>query len=76
MNIDGLGESLIAQLIENGLVRDYADRNALTEEQLANLTGHVRPVGWPGNSASIRREERREGDRQSRTESGRMSYGG
>ena len=25
MNIDGLGESLIAQLIANGLVRDYAD---------------------------------------------------
>ena len=38
MNIDGLGESLIAQLIENGLVRDYADLYALTAEQLANLT--------------------------------------
>jgi DNA ligase (NAD+) len=38
MNIDGLGESLIAQLIENGLVRDYADIYALRSEQLANLT--------------------------------------
>jgi DNA ligase (NAD+) len=38
MNIDGLGESLIAQLIENGLVRDYADLYAMTVEQLANLT--------------------------------------
>jgi DNA ligase (NAD+) len=38
MNIDGLGESLIAQLIENGLVRDYADLYALTSEQLAGLT--------------------------------------
>ena len=38
MNIDGLGESLIAQLIENGLVRDYADIYALTGEQLATLT--------------------------------------
>jgi DNA ligase (NAD+) len=38
MNIDGLGESLIAQLIENGLVRDYADIYALNGEQLANLT--------------------------------------
>ena len=38
MNIDGLGESLIAQLIENGLVRDYADIYALSSEQLANLT--------------------------------------
>jgi DNA ligase (NAD+) len=38
MNIDGLGESLIAQLIENGLVRDYADVYALTAAQLAGLT--------------------------------------
>jgi DNA ligase (NAD+) len=38
MNIDGLGESLIAQLIENGMVRDYADLYALTAEQLAGLT--------------------------------------
>ena len=38
MNIDGLGESLIAQLIENGLVRDYADIYALGAEQLASLT--------------------------------------
>jgi DNA ligase (NAD+) len=39
MNIDGLGESLIAQLIENGLVRDYADIYGLSGEQLAKLTG-------------------------------------
>ena len=38
MNIDGLGESIIAQLISNGLVRDYADVYALSVEQLANLT--------------------------------------
>jgi DNA ligase (NAD+) len=38
MNIDGLGESLIAQLIANGLVRDYADVYALNAGQLANLT--------------------------------------
>jgi DNA ligase (NAD+) len=38
MNIEGLGESLIAQLIENGLVRDYADVYALTADQLASLT--------------------------------------
>ncbi len=38
MNIDGLGESLIAQLISGGLVRDYADMYALTVDQLANLT--------------------------------------
>ena len=38
MNIDGLGESLIAQLIASGLVRDYADIYALSPEHLANLT--------------------------------------
>jgi len=38
MNIDGLGESLIAQLIGGGLVRDYADIYALTTEQLATLS--------------------------------------
>jgi DNA ligase (NAD+) len=38
MNIEGLGESLVAQLIEHGLVRDYADVYALSTEQLAGLT--------------------------------------
>jgi DNA ligase (NAD+) len=38
MNIEGLGESLIAQLIDQGLVRDYADVYALTPPQLAVLT--------------------------------------
>jgi DNA ligase (NAD+) len=38
MNIDGLGESLIAQLIDSGLIRDYADVYSLSADQLANLT--------------------------------------
>ena len=38
MNIEGLGESLVAQLIAEGLVKDYADVYALTAEQLGNLT--------------------------------------
>jgi DNA ligase (NAD+) len=38
MNIEGLGESLIAQLIDGGLVRDYADVYALQREQLGGLT--------------------------------------
>ena len=38
MNVDGLGESLIAQLIEQGLVHDYASLYALDASQLANLT--------------------------------------
>ena len=38
MNIEGLGESLIAQLLENGLVKDYADVYHLTRETIAALT--------------------------------------
>ena len=38
MNIEGLGESLIAQLLEQGLVHDYADLYALTPDTLSALT--------------------------------------
>jgi DNA ligase (NAD+) len=38
MNIEGLGESLIAQLIEQRMVTDYADIYALKAEALAQLT--------------------------------------
>ncbi|MBI4264908.1 MAG: NAD-dependent DNA ligase LigA [Acidobacteria bacterium] len=38
MNIEGLGESLIAQLLERRLVTDYADVYGLTAETLAGLT--------------------------------------
>ena len=38
MNIEGLGESLIAQLIDAKLVSDYADVYALTADTLAGLT--------------------------------------
>ena len=37
MNIEGLGESLVDQLIEQGLVHDFADLYALRAEQLENL---------------------------------------
>jgi DNA ligase (NAD+) len=37
MNIEGLGESLVDQLVTTGLVRDYADLYALTAEQMAGL---------------------------------------
>jgi DNA ligase (NAD+) len=37
MNIEGLGESLIAQLLERNLVRDYADVYTLQAETLAGL---------------------------------------
>lgn len=38
MNIEGLGESLIGQLIDRQLVTDYADVYALEAETLAGLT--------------------------------------
>jgi DNA ligase (NAD+) len=37
MNIEGLGESLVDQLIEQGLVGDFGDLYALTAEQLESL---------------------------------------
>jgi DNA ligase (NAD+) len=37
MNIEGLGESLVAQVINTGLVHDYADVYALTTEKLEQL---------------------------------------
>ena len=37
MNIDGLGEALVDQLVDTGLVRDVADLYGLTQEQVANL---------------------------------------
>ncbi len=37
MNIEGLGESLVDQLVTRGLVKDYADLYALTIDQLAAL---------------------------------------
>ncbi|HEY1810804.1 MAG TPA: NAD-dependent DNA ligase LigA [Kofleriaceae bacterium] len=37
MNIDGLGEKVVAQLIEAGLVHDVADLFALTAKQLEKL---------------------------------------
>jgi DNA ligase (NAD+) len=37
MNIEGLGESLVDQLIEQGLVRDFGDLYSLEAAQLENL---------------------------------------
>jgi DNA ligase (NAD+) len=37
MNIEGLGESLVDQLIDQGLVKDFADLYSLEAEQLENL---------------------------------------
>jgi len=37
MNIEGLGPSLVAQLVGTGMVRNYADLYALEKERLASL---------------------------------------
>jgi DNA ligase (NAD+) len=37
MNIEGLGESLVDQLIEQGLIHDFADLYGLQADQLENL---------------------------------------
>jgi DNA ligase (NAD+) len=37
MDIDGLGEALVDQLVEKGMVHDAADLYSLTQEQLADL---------------------------------------
>ncbi len=37
MNIDGLGEALVDQLVDKRMVRDVADLYGLTQEQVANL---------------------------------------
>ncbi len=37
MDIDGLGESLVEQLVDKKLVRDFTDLYQLTEENLTNL---------------------------------------
>ncbi|MGA8109769.1 MAG: NAD-dependent DNA ligase LigA, partial [Acidobacteriaceae bacterium] len=41
MNIDGLGEAVVAQLLERKLVRSIADLYTLTDEQLAQLQHEV-----------------------------------
>jgi DNA ligase (NAD+) len=37
MNIDGLGDALVEQLVDKGLVKDVADLYSLTHEPVANL---------------------------------------
>src|SRR5439155_12069600 len=37
MNIDGLGEALVEQLVDKGMARDLADLYGLTHDELANL---------------------------------------
>ena len=47
LDIEGLGEKLVDQLVEKGLVKDYGDLYALTREALVPLNGW--PINPPGN---------------------------
>jgi DNA ligase (NAD+) len=79
MNIEGLGESLVDQLIEQDLVRDFADLYHLTVEQLEAL------VVTPKDPRSERAVARRLGkvgrnvveqiDRSRRNDLSRLVYG-
>ena len=37
MNIDGLGPQIVNALLENGLIKDYADLYTITEDQIASI---------------------------------------
>ncbi len=45
MNIDGLGEKVVDQLVDKGLVEDFADLYHLKLEEVANLEPHGREIG-------------------------------
>ena len=45
MNIDGMGESLVNQLVENKIVRSVADLYDLTAEQANGTRTHGTQVG-------------------------------
>lgn len=48
MDIDGMGDEIVARLVESGRVRDVADYYSLTEYELATLeTGRVNKEGEP-----------------------------
>jgi DNA ligase (NAD+) len=59
MNIEGLGESWIDELVSKGLVHDYADLYALGVEPLATLTS----TGRAGEGATAKEITRRFGEK-------------
>ena len=72
MNIEGLGESLVDQLIEQGLVHDFADLYRLQPEQLENLVvtpreprserAVARKLGKVGRNVTAQIERSKEND--------------
>lgn len=59
MDIQGVGEEVVDQLLRNGLISHFADLYSLTEEQLASLT-HVAVL--EGKETSVRLGEKRATD--------------
>ena len=45
MNIDGLGEKIVDQLVDKGMVKDVADLYALKMEEVAELEAHGGKIG-------------------------------
>jgi DNA ligase (NAD+) len=66
MNIEGLGEALVDQLVTTGLVRDYADLYALKADRLAELE-RMGPTSAANLVAEI--------DRSRRTDLWRLLHG-
>jgi DNA ligase (NAD+) len=79
MNIEGLGESLVDQLIEQQLVRDFADLYALDAAQLENLV--VTPKAprsdraVPRKLGKVGRNVKEQIDRSRQNDLARLIYG-
>ncbi|MFR3272611.1 MAG: hypothetical protein ACLTQI_01360 [Slackia sp.] len=64
MDIDGMGEEIVARLVESERVRDVADYYSLTEYELATLeTGRVNKEGEPIHLGCDHRRETHRVDR-------------
>jgi DNA ligase (NAD+) len=79
MNIEGLGESLVDQLIERGLVRDFGDVYRLTAEQLENLVVAPREPrserATPRKLGKVGRNVAAQIDRSRQNDLSRLVYG-
>ena len=77
MNIDGMGESLVTQLIERGLVKNVADIYDLTKERPAQPRALCRQVGAKHSRRDRKFKEVTAGTRdlRSRHSHGRRAHG-
>jgi DNA ligase (NAD+) len=76
MNVEGLGESLVDQLIEQGLVKDFADLYHLTVDQLENLIVTPRSDrGMPRKLGKVGRNVIEQIQRSKQNDLSRLVYG-